>query len=675
MSILRFRDRNKNMSSSCQVWDRCGLFLVCLFSILFLAGCRVMVGKQKRPLVRATPIRGSLEFDAELSDDKQKTENTEVNNKSTEFRELLRLKTRGDVYHPNFLLFDAMLGLGLSQSRFDTNTDNTSNQGSVREYHIGGQFLPTKSYPSSFYLDRSEDVVPRLFGSPLDIESESRGFTQSLDIDNWPMTFSYRDSTSTQEGDGGTESRDFFRLEEKNFGYTLGHDFSELSRMHFAFDRRLVTQERFNSLNDRQEDHYTFRHNHIFDEKRNYRFDTYFSYLEQSKDFDLEQTLWTERLRLRHSNTFETFYNLLYSETARPGISSDRLQLESGFQHQLYESLFTTSRLFIFENNNNDITEDIWGGDLGFNYTKKNPWGRLRGNVRVAYQNLDQTGGSTTSPIVNERHPFTQAGSLIILLDQRNIDPSTIVVMDSSRLTTYPVSYYTISEIGGYTEIQIPLGGVIYNDGDQDLSFDYSYVTDPERQEESLTELFTIRQEFENGLSIYYEHHVRTQDITTTESDFIPDEYVKNIFGVDYIKSGLKLQAEYRDEDTTRNPQIRKNISGSYLWPLDQDTQLNFFASNNWIKYTDESSEIEQFSIGGGLLSQLSDRYRLISNVIFREDDDSRQGKTKGLDWSTELKYTFRQFSYSAGIEMSSLDHLGQETDNLFLFFNARREF
>ncbi|MHC4998976.1 MAG: hypothetical protein ACYTEM_08140, partial [Planctomycetota bacterium] len=311
------------------------LSLLCLLGVLLVTGCQVSVGNQIGPLVRATPIRGSVELDAYTSKDQQKTANTDITNKSMEMRELLRLQTEGDIYHPNLLLYDAMVAFGLSQSRFDSDGEVFTDQSSVSEYHFGGRLFPVKPYPSSFYLDRSEDVVPRYFGSPLDVETESRGFTQSLDLENWPMTFSYNDYYTRQEGSGSSEDRDFFQIDEKTFNYTLQHDFSELSKIGFEFDRRQVNQKRFNSDTDRQDDRFTVRHTHFFDEEQRYRFESYFDYLEQTKDFDLEQTLWTERLRLRHTERFETFYNLLYSESNRAETSVDRTRLEAGFLHRL----------------------------------------------------------------------------------------------------------------------------------------------------------------------------------------------------------------------------------------------------------------------------------------------------------------------------------------------------
>jgi hypothetical protein len=645
---------------------------------MILSGCRVSVGNRERPLVRQAPIRGAVEFEAEMSDDKQKTVNTDIRNKSTEMRELLRLQTRGDIYHPNLLLYDAMVALGLSQSRFDSDGEISSDQGSVTEYHFAGQMLSTKPYPSSFYFDRTDDIIPRLFGSPLNVETESRGYTQSLDWDDWSMSLSYNDRYSKQEGSGETEERDFFEVDEKNYYYSLGYKFSELSEIQFKYDRREVTQERFNSTTDRQDDRFSLRHIHYFDPEKRYRFESYYNYLEQSKDSDLKQTLWTERLRLRHTDRFETFYNMLYSDVKRTNTSSDRLLLETGLLHRLYESLNTTGRLFTSENNDNDTTEDIWGGDLGFDYTKRNPWGRLSADYFVGYQDLDRSGGDTIASKVNEPHPFVQSqpSTYRFFLDEANVDQSTIEVFGGTTGIEYTRGIdYTVAEISGLTEISIVLTGDIFNGPDQILRINYDYFPGGDRLEESFTQIFRVRQDFRNGLSVYYEYHIKDQDITTDDPDFIPDEYIKNIVGTEYVKGGLLLAAEYRDEDATRLPAIRKSVSGSYLWVLDQDTQVNFFASNDWIEYTEESNDIVQFSIGTGLFSRLSDRYSLTSNFVYRDEDDSIQGDTQGYDWSTELRYVFRQFSYSTGLQLSSLDHLDQETDNLFFYFRARREF
>ena len=429
------------------------LVLLCALAVLSLTGCQVQVGKRNRPLVRAAPIRGSLEFDAVMNDYKQDSPNDDSERKSTEMRELLRLQTRGDVYHPNLLLYDAMIAFGLSQDRFEENGEVSTGNGSVGEYRFSGQILPEKSYPSSFYFDRTEDVVPRTFGTVLNVETESRAFAQSLDLDGWQMTFSYDDYYTKQEGSGESEQNDYFRSDEKNFNYELNHDFSKLSEFKFEFNRRQVTTERFNSESDWQEDTYKLRHRYFFDQEKQNQLESYFSYQDQSEDFDLEYILWSENLRLRHTDQFETFYNFLYSESNREESSNDNTYLGTGFLHNLYESLKTTGNVFTSENNQNEVTEEIWGGQLNFDYTKMNPWGILRANYFGGYEDLERVGGGTIAHVSLETHPFTPAGSLRFFLDRPDVFASTIMIWNSTQTKLYiENSDYIVSEINGLTE-------------------------------------------------------------------------------------------------------------------------------------------------------------------------------------------------------------------------------
>jgi hypothetical protein len=652
------------------------LTLLCLLGVLLLTGCQVSVGGQSRPLVRRAPIRGSLEAEILMNNYEQETTNNDTERKSTEMRELLRLQTEGDVYHPNLLLYDAMIAFGLSQDRFEEDGEVSTGHGSVGEYRFSGQLLPLKSYPSSFYFERTEDVVPRTFGTPLNTETESRGFAQSLDLDGWQMTFSYDDYYSRQDG---SQERDFYRRDEKNFNYELNHNFTELSELRFEMNRSQINTERFNDDLDWQEDTYELRHHHFFDEGKKYRLDSYFRFLEQTKDFDLEQTLWRENLRLIHTDQFETFYAFSYSETNRVETNNDNTYLRTGFLHQLYESLKTTGSVYASENNNNEVNEEIWGGQLGLDYTKKNPWGVLSANYFGNYEDLERTGGGTNASIIDEKHPFTPAGSLRFFLDEPNIDPLTIIIWNQARDKRYIENIdYAVSEINGLTEIEVLASGEIFSDGAQILSVDYDYLTDPDGEETSLTQGFRVRQDFRNGLGIYYKYQIRDQDSTSTEPTLVKDEYIYNIVGADFIKKGLTLRAEYRDEDSTRVPLTRTSLSGRYFWDMDRQTRLNIFARSIWTDFSgEESYGVDQFSFGGGMLSRLGSRYRLTSNVVFRYGDDERQGITKGYGWNTELQFRHRQLSYVAGLQTSFLDQNRNslKTNNLYFYFRARRDF
>jgi hypothetical protein len=108
-------------------------------------------------------------------------------------------------------------------------------------------------------------------------------------------------------------------------------------------------------------------------------------------------------------------------------------------------------------------------------------------------------GGSTTiDTVIDERHPFTIAGTLRIELDQLNVVPATLITWDTTR-TKFYLDYndYNVIQTNGITEIQVIPGGEIFNDGDQILSFDYDYLLVPEPMTLSLLALggFLIRKQ------------------------------------------------------------------------------------------------------------------------------------------------------------------------------------
>jgi hypothetical protein len=650
------------------------IWMLWVVSLLFLSGCHVIVFDEQRPLVRHEPIRGELELEAEKRIDEQGNGSTKRRNETTEFQEKLSLKTEGDIYHPDLLTYAAALGLGLRQSRFDFDHDVDKGSGTLDEYGLSGQLLRKQWYPMGFHFDKSEQFVPRLFTSTLRSQRESAGGTLALRLEDWPMHFQYGQDRIIQEGVSARDS-DLFIREGESFRYSLEHDFSEFSNLRFEYGSEDIQQERFGTLFGRKEQRYNLRHDLLFGEEHQHHFDSFFSFLDQSGDQDLEQLQWQERLRLEHSDTFETHYSIAFDESERPTLQNDKTRAGAGFIHRLFQSLVTrgdmySSRAHLGEGVN--ISEEE--GRLGFDYQKKNPWGTFFGNYTAGVLDLEQTGGRTTVNRIDERHPFEVTGSLRIQLERTNIDASSIVVMDSSRSKFY--SDYTVSQSSGITEIIIIPGGDITTDGDQTLSIDYDFFTDPQRNEKATTQSLTARERFSNGLSLYYQHRTRDERLSSADTDIVPDEFEINTFGTDYINKGLRLAAEYTREKSTRIPSRSKQLEASYQLPWGRDTKINLYVTNSWIDYFGAVPyDITLLTLGASASTRLTDNYSLFSSLDYRDEDDSRQGATEGFQWDIGLRYALRQLSISTGVEFNSLDRLSHETDNIFLYLRMKRVF
>jgi len=319
-----------------------------------------------------------------------------------------------------------------------------------------------------------------------------------------------------------------------------------------------------------------------------------------------------------------------------------------------------------------DVYEN--GGRLSFDYRKKNPWGIFYGNYTAGVLDLEQTGGSAIVNKIDERHPFDITGSLRIQLDGTNIDVSSIVVMDSIRSKIY--TDYTVSQTNGITELIITPGGDITTDGNQTLSIDYDFFSDPQRNEKAITENVTARQRFLNGLSLYYQHRTRDERLRSTVTDIMPDEFEINTFGTDYVNKGLRLSAEYSREKSTRFPSRSKQLEANYQLPFSSGTTVNLYAKNSWIDYLGTTRyDITLLTLGAAASTRLTENYSIFSSLDYRDEDDSRQGVTEGLQWNIELKYVLRQLNINTGFEFNSLDRLSYKTNNTFFYFRLKRFF
>jgi hypothetical protein len=262
-------------------------FLSSALCLLFLAGCSVNVSGKQRPLIEHEKIQGELEFVAEKRIDEQITNHNKRKSETDVFEERLRLKMDGNVYHPDFLLFNTMLGLGLAQQSIDSDEESDRHNESLNDYSVFAELLRSKPYPTTFHATKSEELISRQFLGALRTERENRGASLSLRSEDWPMTFQY--TTSHTEQDELTAlARDFFDRDDERFRYSVSHNFSDTSRLSFDFDRTDVSQRSPGAFIETDTDRYTVLHGLIFGSDDQHRLDSFFNFVDQSGSFDFE---------------------------------------------------------------------------------------------------------------------------------------------------------------------------------------------------------------------------------------------------------------------------------------------------------------------------------------------------------------------------------------------------
>jgi len=314
---------------------------------------------------------------------------------------------------------------------------------------------------------------------------------------------------------------------------------------------------------------------------------------------------------------------------------------------------------------------------LQINYRKNNPWGTLFSTYTASLTESKQSGGSGTGIVIDESHVFTDP--LPITLDRVNIDTSSIVVTDNTGLNVYTLGDdYTITEINGRVQLNMTTLGIIPPNvsNNQEILVDYNFFIEPEREEDTLRQNFTIRERFDNGLSLYYSHRRQDEDVRSSITEITPDEFTVNTIGTDYINKGLFLQAEYSEEDSTQIPSTGKKLQGRYSWPIDSDTRASVQVLNHWLDFEEpDERDVVLFKSGVEIFNRLTNECSISVRADYRDEDDTRFGATRGFQFNSEVQYNFRQLSITTGVELNSLNRRNDEIDGSFLYFRLKRFF
>lgn len=627
-------------------------------------------------MVRHDKVRGELEAVAEYRTDEQGTDVARRESESRTFEERIRLKTRGDVYHPDFLNYDVAVGVGLTQQHLEYDDVSSSESDTLNDYSVSAQLLRTKPLSGTFDAGKSQDLIARQFLGSLRAERENLAASAFLRSERVPMTFQYSSSETAQ--DGFTDvARDFFRRDDERFRYSASTAFSETSHARFDFDRTESRQESVGAIVDTETDTYRLAHDYQFGEADEHRLDSFFNYVDQTGSFDFESLRWQERLRLQHSPSLATKYNFQLIDLERDTLRSEEVRGQAGIEHRLYESLVTTADAFVSETDldaQGSLSQH--GGVLAFNYRKENPWGMLFANYTTNLTQSEQSGGGGTGVIVNETHIATELEP--VQLNRTGIDVLSIRVKDTDGSFFSEGDDYTVTESNGRIWLTISTLGAIppnFTEG-QTFFVDYTFFVEPEREEETFRQNFTIRERFGNDVSLYYAYRRQDQDVRSTLTDLTPDEYTTNTVGADYARKGLFLLAEYSKEDSTQLPSTSRRLEGRYAWPIGTATSASVRVSNQWLEFEEpDKRNVTLFKSGAEIFTRLSGAYSVAAGLDYRDEDDTRFGTTRGFQLDTKLRYQFRQLDVTLGTELNFLSRRDDEIESVFVYLQARRFF
>jgi hypothetical protein len=659
--------------------------IILAVSLMIVSGCAVNVRGERRPLIKVQPLTGDLELEAEYRRDNEVNPMVTRRAKMIAFREQLTLGTEGDVYHPDLLSYGGSLGLGLVQQFFEFNEFSDDTFKGLNEYNVNMQLLRAKPYPLTAYASKVEDLLPRQFLGSLNVETKNVGADLAINSPDWPMILQWsrmemkQNPLGTLEEDEFTQlQRDFFRQDSENLSYSLAHEFNEYSYLKFDYNRDDVTRRRLTDTTTNDRSRYRLSHDLLFGDEHQHRLESTVDYLDESGNINLEDLRGEEHLKLQHTPDFSTNYKLNYLETQRNATTREEVRGSVGFNHQLYKSLASSANAFASRSTfDTGGEQERRGGSMSLNYKKTNPWGLLVSSYSANYIKSEFSGRADHGIVIDEERIFTDP--FPIMLDKFGIDVESIVITDETGLDIYEEGDdYTISFIEGRVQLNVTTLGVNLpniSDG-QLLLIDYEFSAEPERERTSLFQSFRIREYFKSGLSVYYLHSERDDDIRSNVSTASEDDTQTDTFGTEYQKDKLLLLGEYSKTQSTVSPFDSILLRARHTWQLSPRTTAILRASQQWLDYTGiDDRDVRLFRAEGRLFTRLSSRFRISGDIAYRDESDSNAGPTKGFSLSSEMRYIYRQFQFTTGLEYDLLERRSSDRDSTYIYFKIKRFF
>ncbi len=653
-------------------------------AMLGAGGCAVRVQGRRRPLVRTEGIRGDLRLTVEQRTNEASSSSGAPQKYEHSFMtEELNVQTKGDIFNRKLLEYVLGAGFGLRQQEFDNGTDSARLSGEMSRYNVMMNLLSSKPYPTNLNLSKSENMMERQFNSPLRVVSTTEGLHTRLRVPGWPMRISWENEEMEQKLDFRGSAGGFTRTTER-FSYDVEHDFSERSHLRFTSNlSKLKSKSNSNSYQSKTARH-NLRHDYSFGSDDQHDLDTRLTYMERDGRSKSEIFNWMENLSLHHSENFSTFYNSSFIESKFAEVKSNAMRGSAGFMHRLYDNFRTNASLNASKTESSFGTESTsYGGNLGFNYSKGNRWGRLRSRYSTSLTMREINAQTGTEAVVGESHTFDDP--VPIELDRRNVVISSIVVTNNAGDEIYSEDDgsgngdYTIRVVGDRVELDIhPLDGDEPDivDG-QIILVDYLVSVDGSWEEEYFRQSFYIGQAFKNGVSIFYDYSSSNSEINNdSTASVLGSEFESNRVGIAYYGKRISLRAEHAETESTFNSTESDMLSASVNYPLSPRTLLDCHASQTWMETSGlQSRDTSLFRAGAGVRSRLTRYLRLDADVGLRKEDSSDRGQTNGLEFDIGLEYNRRQLSVRTGWQTYYLDYNDREREGSTFYLRLIRRF
>jgi hypothetical protein len=647
----------------------------------------IIITQPKRPsYLTLDPIHGSVSLMAMYEKENLNNQGDRTQYTNMLFTQELSLSTAGNIVSPNIVHWNASGSVTFEEESGRALTGPLSNQSSVGvfdAYDISADMFGSSLFPASVYARRNEFYINRAFASMLQNITTEYGGTVRYNSPTLPSTLNLSHTTTTQSDLSGNQQ---FSMDQNQLSFDTSYQPTDRQQLSLSFGYTETSQVNANPLNNSIENlNGSVTHNWMLDREGRYVLNSNFNYSQQSGQYPLTYMRVSERLHLRHTDTFETNYTYDFNSQEDKYSTLISNVVTAGFIHRLYQSLVTTGGVSASvknttflplpgETQGSSSDSQNFAANVGTSYTKKIGPGRFGANLSLGYSQDNNSAVVQPLQILGEPHSFSATDT--ITLTRRGIDPSParFQIFDTNHRELHD---FTVLQRGNDIEISRNVGGDLT--GVNDVLVNYQVDPLPDYTSRSTTLGTGINYAFDEGpltgLTLYARYFQVNQEISPASALIRPDDIRDTVFGAEYHVWKLTLRAESQFHDSTLAPFDALRFTAIYNERLSERTLLSLSATQNFLSYPTDNSRTSYSSFDANLEYEIMRNLRTLLTIRWRYDDDSRLGKITGLEEQAQLRWTIRQTDLYFMLRNTNLDGNSANSSNLIFQMGVTRNF
>lgn len=588
--------------------------------------------------------RLGLEFLYEFKDEDRTGPGINRKDTSMTYSEILKIDTAGWIYHPALITFRLAYRPEWEQ-QFITPDEGSrlTMKNFLQGYSTEFTFLRFKPYTLKIFADRMRSTYNNSFAVSSKLDTDTYGTQLILNYQLYTI-LRYEHLETSKSGFFQEDiSEDVFDLEmnyDKRFGETefnatyedsqrtvRGVSINTKTQYVRLLNRYYITADKSLSLGS------DFNYRNL--EAPNIR----------GFSFNI-----LERLSWKHRKNLSSYYELTYRNDDRENFDSEITLARASLSHLLYENLSTNLSGFFTHAGRENGSQQSYGSNIGFSYSRKIPFGKITAYTGHGYQISKNNFTDDFTQVIDESRILQT--SELTLLEFENVDLNSISITDTTGLIVYIEDIdYRVEEIDFFVSIsRIEFGAIA--DG-QEVLVIYRYLGTPSTGFSTYYSSYGSALDLWSTLKLYYDVEQTKDNITSGLPSPLLRDISKKTWGArfSYITKFTATSLWYEDRDWSTVPTTEFSVTETISLRPWKSFSLHLSASyyRREFKDTGEIDEGFNYSLNSNkLLTLFKTKWSTLKIRAFgKENSNTRRLGAAAIFnwfyaiWSGDIRYDF----------------------------------